>query len=136
VSKKRKAARKAGFDSHLERKLGEGVLKDIEYHPDPISYTVPATYTADFKYGNILIEVKGFLRVGQPKMYRCIAEKCEELGFEFVFLFENPEKKMVGARKRKDGTVLTLGEWADKVGIRWFTEDTIHQLWSNNATEN
>jgi len=128
---KRSKARKAGYDSGTEKELAENELKSAIYHPDPIHYTIPASahkYTPDFQVGNILVEVKGFLRAGQQNMYKHIARSCEEQGYEFVFLFPNPDKKMPGARKRKNGTWLTLGEWSCKVGITFYTRETIKEI--------
>lgn len=128
---KRSEAKKHGFDSWTELDLARNELAGLEYHPDPIQFTIPASthkYTPDFKHGKYLIEVKGFIRSTDKRMYRCIAESAREQGYEFVFLFEKPQKPMTGAKKRKDGTKLTHAEWSGKVGIAWYSRDTIKEI--------
>jgi hypothetical protein len=45
-----------------------------------------------------------------------------------VFLFENPDTKLHYLAKRKDGTKMTMAEWADKHKFRWFTLETLPVL--------
>lgn len=47
---------------------------------------------------------------------------------ELVFVFENPETKLHYLAKRKDGTKMTMREWAEKNKFRWYTVDTIDNL--------
>ena len=47
---------------------------------------------------------------------------------ELVFLFENPDTKLHYLAKRKDGTKMTMREWAEKNKFRWFTVDTLPEL--------
>ena len=48
---------------------------------------------------------------------------------ELVFLFANPSAPMPGAKRRKDGTKRSHGEWAGANGFRWYSEDTIPDHW-------
>lgn len=36
---------------------------------------------------------------------------------------------MPGAKRRKDGTKRSHGEWADTNGFRWFSEESIPDEW-------
>lgn len=116
-------------DSKFEKELCEGVLKDLEYHPKKIDYQVHHTYTPDFKYRNIYIEVKGrFMDSTEARKYKFIRDylKTNE---ELVFLFQHPTKPMPHAKARQDGTKQTHAEWADKNGFRWFDKDSISEIW-------
>ena len=48
---------------------------------------------------------------------------------EVVFLFANASSPMPQAKRRKDGTKRTHGEWASDNGFRWFTVDTLPDEW-------
>lgn len=47
---------------------------------------------------------------------------------ELVFVFEDPTKAIHFQKKRKDGTRMTHGEWAEKQGFRWFTLDSFMEF--------
>ena len=128
---KRKQAKKAGYDSHDERMFAEGPLSHAEYHPESIEYIVPEKthkYQTDFKIGNTYIELKGFLRPGDKNKYIHIARSLEQQGCKLVFLMSNPEKKMSGAKKRKDGTYMTHKEWLTKQDIPCYAFNEISKL--------
>ena len=86
-----------------------------------LKYTVPHTYQVDFvdpDEPGIYYEAKGrFLDSGEARKYVVIKEQNPDI--EIIFWFQNPFTKMPGARKRKDGTVYTMAEWADKHGFRY-----------------
>lgn len=46
---------------------------------------------------------------------------------ELVFIFENPDTKLHYLKARQDGTKMTMREWAEKNGFRWFTIDTFKE---------
>ena len=50
---------------------------------------------------------------------------------ELVFLFANPNAPMPQAKRRKDGTKRSHGEWATANNFRWFSEDSIPDAWIN-----
>jgi hypothetical protein len=50
---------------------------------------------------------------------------------ELVFLFANPSAPMPQAKRRKDGTKRSHGEWASANNFRWFSEDSIPDSWIN-----
>lgn len=85
-----------------------------------VTYKVEHTYQVDFVQPdeqNIYYEAKGYFRSGEARKYVEIQEQHPDI--EIVFIFQNPFNKMPGARRRKDGTFLTMAEWADKHGFRY-----------------
>ena len=44
---------------------------------------------------------------------------------ELVFLFSNPSAPMPGAKRRRDGTKRSHGEWASKNGFRWYSAESL-----------
>lgn len=136
---KRKQAKEKGYDSYLEMELHRGPLKDADYHPDTIEYLVPAhyaNYTPDFRVGRFLIEAKGFFRKGDPKKYKDINTALKDTNEKLVFIFENPKTKMPGARRRKDGSYLTMGEWASNLDIPWFDKTNCKDIFNLQENEN
>lgn len=131
MASKKATAKKLGFDSPFEMDLANSVLRNAEYHPDKIEYTMPEThhtYTTDFRLGPYFIEVKGFLRREDKKKYVAIANNIEQRGYKLIFVMKNPEKKMAGSRKRKDGTYLSHKEWLEKNGVMCYNPDELEQL--------
>ena len=128
-----------GYDSKLEYRLHQGPLKDTQHHPskeDLIPYTVNHTYEPDFvfEYNDTLYvcEAKGRFRDSTEaakykhirnnlKDWNCFNDsECDTI--ELVILFENASTVFPFAKKRKDGTKNTHGEWATKNGFRWLCE--------------
>ena len=128
---KRPKGLKKGYDSKLEQSLHENELKDYDHHPDKISYWIEHTYEPDFVHPDdpfTLIEVKGRFRdSAEASKYKWIRDCNPEYGI--VFVFEKPQTPMPFAKKRKDGTKLTHGEWATKNGFRWHTRETFGELY-------
>ena len=119
-------------DSEWERKLLEGVLKDLIYHPPRIEYTVEHKYQPDWKHftvsKTIYIEAKGRFRTSEESAkYVWIRKQLKEYE-ELVFLFMNPNLPLPNAKKRKDGSKRTHADWANKNGFRWFTEESIGDI--------
>ena len=48
--------------------------------------------------------------------------------YEPVFVFTNSNKKV------RKGSKLTMGEWCDKEGFKWFTKETLQELKSYGPT--
>jgi len=48
---------------------------------------------------------------------------------ELVFLFMDPSAPMPQAKRRKDGTKRSHGEWASINGFQWFSEESIPDNW-------
>ncbi len=69
----------------------------------------------------IYVEVKGYFQdAAEMQKYPWIKDSFRG-GQELVFVFEDPNKAIHFYKKRKDGTRLTMAEWAKKNGFRWFT---------------
>jgi hypothetical protein len=102
------------------------------YEGDRITYVTTSTYTPDFVFTNpygeiIFVECKGYFRPGDTKKYRAIAEEILDIGsVDFVFLLQCPSKPV------RKGAKLTMGEWCDKYGIRWFQTPEEVVAYANN----
>jgi hypothetical protein len=115
-------------DSKWEKRLCETIMKGCEYHPTPIHYTIEKHYEPDWRLGNLLIEAKGiFTDSVEASKYHWVRKALPE-DQELVFLFQNPKTPLVWAKKRKDGTKMNHGEWAEYHRFRWFTEQTIGEI--------
>ena len=119
--------------------LHEDVLSDWEFHTDKVSYIIKHTYEPDFvreiEGKTILLEAKGrFWDHAEYSKYIWI-KKVLDKGTELVFLFLNPSSPMPQAKRRKDGTKRSHGEWASANGFRWFSVDSIPKEWINNETK-
>lgn len=110
----------SGFEHEVAKDLGEG----WEHHPDKITYVSQHTYTPDFKKvvdgKTILIEAKGRFRTrNEATKYVAIRDALKE-DEELVFIFYNADHPLVGAKKRKDGTKQSHGDWATTNNFRWW----------------
>lgn len=127
MTKKKKKEIPKGYDSRLEYDLHKNELKKWEYHPtERIQYVTPSSYEPDFKgetsSKTILVEVKGRFRTRQEATkYIHIREALEQEAKqkELIFIFQDSNKPMPFAKKRKDGTKQTMGEWADKNNFKY-----------------
>lgn len=122
-----------GYDSWLEYDL-EQKLRQCSYHPERIEYIQRKTYEPDFVYNaeeyTTYIEAKGRFRDrAEARKYIDVRESLSE-NEELVFIFQNPKTSMPAARRRADGTRLSMADWADKHGFSWYTIETIPARWS------
>ena len=122
-----------GYDSKWEHKLHTTILKDWQHHSDKVSYIVEHEYEPDFvkTIGNkeYLLEAKGrFWDYQEYNKYVWI-RKALKPNQELVFLFSSPYSPMPQAKRRKDGTKRTHAEWAETIGFRWYSEDTMPDKW-------
>lgn len=110
------------FRSGLEKSLSEKLDGQYKFEPYDLPYTVHKKYLPDFVHEGkaILIECKGFFRVGDTQKYTAIRDSMPE--WELVFVLSNPSKKV-----RKGGKI-TMGEWCDKEGFKHFTIETSKEL--------
>lgn len=114
-------------DSKWEGKLRDTIFKEWVHQADKIAYTIPHSYTPDFELNNILIESKGrFREPSEASKYKYVRDALTDK--ELVFVFYNPNTPMPFAKKRKDGTKQSHAEWAEKNGFRWYTEETVKEL--------
>lgn len=94
------------------------VLGDLcRYEPKQVPYTVHRNYIPDFvgMRGNteVLIEAKGFFRVGDVQKYKAIRDSIDK-SQELIFLLYNPNKKL------RKGSKMTMAEWCSKEKIKWY----------------
>ena len=60
------------------------------------------------------MEAKGFFRVGDTQKYKAIRD-CLNASQQLVFLLYKPDKKI------RKGAKLSMSEWCDKEGLKWYT---------------
>tara|TARA_B100001167_G_C16722107_1_gene281698 strand:- start:449 stop:814 length:366 start_codon:yes stop_codon:yes gene_type:complete len=105
------------------------VLKDLcGYETKKIPYTIHRNYIPDFvgmkgKF-EILIEAKGFFRVGDVQKYKAIRDSLPKKK-QLVFLLYNPNKKL------RKGSKMNMAEWCDKEGLKWYTLENIVDVFNN-----
>lgn len=126
--KRRKTTPSDPYRSDLERRLAK-ILTCCRYEKRKIEYTVPSTYNPDFDFPDkswLVIEAKGRFINGttEARKYVKVAEQHREL--EVVFILERAlTKAYTSAKRRKDGSVLTMGEWCAKNKFLFFEEKKI-----------
>ena len=124
VYRKPKPKPPKGYDSVFEHELHKGMLKDWEFHPSKISYSIPHKYEPDFKRvedgKTTYIEVKGRFRTSaEAAKYLWIRETFNSAE-ELVFIFYKGDTPMPNAKRRKDGTKNTHSSWAKKNNFRYY----------------
>lgn len=122
---KKKAKTPKGYDSGLEYELHQGALKDWQHHTTKINYISRHKYEPDFIMNcagkTIYLEVKGRFRDNaEAAKYNFVRESLLDGEEELIFIFEDSNKPMPFAKKRKDGTKYTHGEWAEKNNFRYY----------------
>ena len=121
-----------GYDSKFERMLDKGPLSVAQYHPTRVKYVIPereAYYEPDWTYNDWVIEGKGRCRPGECNKYHHIRKAVEKQGKKFIFVFQNPDLPMPGAKiRKKTKTKLSHKEWAEMHGFMWATPDTIGEI--------
>jgi hypothetical protein len=123
-----------GYDSWFEVDMHNYYLQGCKFHAEKITYTQVKTYEPDFVYIDdrgfkTIIETKGRFRdSAEARKYKDIKD-CLGKKEELVFLFQNPNTPFPRAKKRRDGTRMTHGEWAKNNGFRFFTELTVPEEW-------
>jgi hypothetical protein len=115
-------SKKSRFRSTFEDDVSK-VLKEFDYEPFTIPYTISRSYRPDFvdSSGLSLVECKGYFRDGDTKKYTSIRDSLPE-GQELVFVLMQPNKKI------RKGAKMTMSEWCDKEGILWYTIETLQEL--------
>ena len=107
------------YRNNFEANIGEKLV-DWNYEPYQIPYVTKRKYIPDFTKGNILVEAKGYFRVGDTQKYKAIRDSL--FSQELVFVLTNADKKV------RKGSKITMGEWCDKEGFKWFTLKTLKEL--------
>ena len=121
------------YDSNWEYELHSGLLKSWNHHTEVVAYIIEHVYEPDFlKTVNgklILLEAKGrFWDFAEYSKYIWI-KKVLPANTELVFLFANPSSPMPQAKRRKDGTKRSHGEWASANGFKWYSENSLPDNW-------
>ena len=123
----RKKSKFHPYKSALEKKVAGRLGKEYEYEPteSKVKYSVPHVYSPDFvnpSMPSVIFEVKGYFRTS-AEASKYVHIKANNPEVELVFIFSNVMKKAYpGCRPRKDGTVLTLAEWAKKNEFLYYQE--------------
>ena len=113
------------YRSALEKEFSKEVKrKGFAYEPYDVPYTVYRKYKPDFVHEakKVMVEVKGFFRIGDTLKYKSIRDTISVDGWELIFLLSNPNKKV-----RKGGKI-TMGHWCDKEGFKHYTLHTAQEL--------
>lgn len=110
------------FRSNFEQTVAQ-VLKEFDYEPFRVPYTIHRHYCPDFVHGpsGTLVECKGFFREGDTKKYTSVRDSLPR-NQRLVFVLMNPDKKV-----RKGGK-LTMAAWCEKEKIKWYNVDTLQEL--------
>lgn len=110
------------FRSNFEETVSK-VLKEFDYEPFRVPYTIHRHYCPDFVHDSsgTLVECKGFFREGDTKKYTSVRDSLPRHQ-QLVFVLMNPDKKV-----RKGGK-LTMAEWCERENIKWYNVDTLQEL--------
>lgn len=113
---------KKKFRSGLESALNDKLSDEFEYEPYRLPYTIHRKYVPDFVHNEkkILIEAKGYFRVGDTQKYTAIRDSMPE--WELVFVLSDPLKKV------RKGSKMNMGQWCEKEGFKCYTVKTTTEL--------
>jgi len=115
-------SKKSKFRSTFEEDVSK-ILKEFNYEPFTIPYTISRSYRPDFvdASGLYLIECKGYFRDGDTKKYTSIRDSLPE-GQELIFVLMQPNKRI------RKGAKMTMAQWCDKEKILWYNIETLQEL--------
>jgi hypothetical protein len=115
-------SKKSAFRSTFEEDVSK-ILKDFDYEPFTVPYTIERTYRPDFVHSSsgVLVECKGYFRDGDTKKYTSVRDSLPT-GQQLVFVLMQPNKKI------RKGAKMTMSQWCDKEGILWYSLDTLQEL--------
>tara|TARA_R100001443_G_scaffold115543_2_gene133546 strand:+ start:4836 stop:5201 length:366 start_codon:yes stop_codon:yes gene_type:complete len=107
------------------------LLKDLcKYESEKIPYVIHKNYIPDFvgrnnkNRINILVEAKGYFRVGDTQKYKSIRDSLPKKT-QLVFLLYNPNKKL------RKGSRMTMAKWCEKENIKWYTLEDIRNAFTS-----
>ena len=126
---KKKGPFKPMFRSGLEKTFAALYPKeDFDYEPYDIPYITKRKYKPDFVHTPTgkLIECKGFFRQGDTLKYKAIRDCSDK---ELIFVLSDPFKKV------RKGAKITMAQWCDKEGFKYFTVQQKEEL-MNYVTNN
>jgi len=115
-------SKKSAFRSTFEEDVAK-ILKEFNYEPFTVPYTISRSYRPDFvdPSGLYLIECKGYFRDGDTKKYTSIRDSLPE-GQELIFVLMQPNKRI------RKGAKMTMAQWCDKEKILWYNIETLQEL--------
>lgn len=119
-----KGSKKDYYRSGLEAKVAELAPRGLlAYEPWKLDYIVHHKYLPDFvsDSGKVMVECKGFFRVGDTLKYKSIRDVLED-DWELVFILSDPNKKV------RKGSKMTMGQWCDKEEFKWCTVESLEKL--------
>ena len=125
IKKKNNLANSLGkYDSKFEIELHDGLFQTWDYHPTQLPYIIEKTYEPDFVKEidgvQFLCEIKGvFFDSTEAKKYKEIVKHLAP-NQVFFFVFKDSNKHLLWSKRRKDGTKMSHGEWADKNDFIYF----------------
>ena len=110
------------FRSTFEEDVSK-ILKEFDYEPFTVPYTIERSYRPDFVHSasGVLVECKGYFRDGDTKKYTSVRDSLPE-GQTLVFVLMQPNKKI------RKGAKMTMSQWCDKENILWYTIGTLQEL--------
>jgi Phage endonuclease I. len=110
------------FRSTFEEDVSK-ILKEFDYEPFTVPYTIERSYRPDFVHNasGVLVECKGYFRDGDTKKYTSVRDSLPE-GQTLVFVLMQPNKKI------RKGAKMTMSQWCDKENILWYTIETLQEL--------
>jgi hypothetical protein len=106
------------YKSKLEKLVGGLLGPEWAYEPFTVPYVTHRNYHPDFVLGDLIVEVKGFFRVGDTAKYKAIRDAL--MFQELVFFLQSPRTKV------RKGAKMNMGEWCEKEGLKWF--DNVAEL--------
>jgi len=126
------------FKNKFEYDLGQ-TLTGYSYENQHLNYVIEAKYNPDFicKLNDwLFIEAKGYFLGGSQEARKYIwVKKCNP-DIELLFIFQNPVKKAYSSCKiRKDGSMLSMGEWASKNGFAFVSHKKIPKILSEGLVD-
>lgn len=134
---KRKKKLSSGKRSKFEEAVAEQLqLRGWRYESEKIKYKIPEsehTYTPDFSRpedcsskakSKTVVESKGRFR-SRAECDKYIHIRDSNPSIKLVFVFQNPRVAMPGAKRRKDGTIYTMADWAECNNFDYYTLSTL-----------
>ena len=122
MSRRRQRRKLGNFRSEFEQSVNDRLKGQFSYESEKVPYNIPRVYTPDFVHQKgVLVECKGFFREGDTQKYKAIKDSLPADN-ELVFVLMKPDQKV------RKNTKLTMAQWCDKHGIKWYTIDTLQEL--------
>lgn len=122
------------YKSKFEKKIATTTFKHLKYEPIVVQYAIAEKrkYTPDFVIEKglmmYLVELKGRFRTrDEMNKYLHVRESLPD-NIKLIFLFQDPTVALPGVKKRKDGTKMSMGEWASNHGFEWHDANSIRAL--------